>query len=91
MSSSRPEPRPADEVAGAIRRIGGRVLAVTADAGKPEDRERLTRQALESFGHVDVLVSNATSLDLYGTDAPDMAFWDAHYNVDLLGGVHHPD
>lgn len=79
---------PLDEVAGAIRGLGRRVLTVTADAGKPEDRERLARQALGSFGHVDVLVSNATSLDLYGTDAPDMAFWDAHYNVDLLGGVH---
>jgi NAD(P)-dependent dehydrogenase (short-subunit alcohol dehydrogenase family) len=68
-----------------------RVLAVTADVGKPEDRERLVRQTLDSFGHVDVLVSNATSLDLYGTDAADMAFWDAHYNVDFLGAVHLTD
>ena len=79
---------PLDEVAGAVRRRGRRALAVTADAGKAEDRERLAARALESFGRIDVLVSNATSLDLYGTQAPDMAFWDAHYNTDLLGGVH---
>lgn len=79
---------PLDEVADTIRRLGRRALAVTADAGKPEDRERLVRQVMAAFGRVDVLVSNATSLDLYGTGAPDMAFWDAHYNVDLLGGVH---
>jgi NAD(P)-dependent dehydrogenase (short-subunit alcohol dehydrogenase family) len=55
---------PLDEVAGAVRRLGLRALAVTADAGKPEDRERLAARALESFGRIDVLVSNATSLDL---------------------------
>ena len=82
---------PLDKVADAVRGLGRRVLAVTADAGNPADRERLARQAQEHFGHVDVLVSNATSLDLYGTSAPDMAFWDAHYNVDLLGAVHLTD
>lgn len=79
---------PLEEVAAAIRPLGRRALVVTADAGKPADRERLARQALDAFGHVNVLVSNATSLDLYGTDAPDVAFWDAHYNLDLLGAVH---
>jgi 3-oxoacyl-[acyl-carrier protein] reductase len=61
---------PLEEVAAAIRPLGRRALVVTADAGKPADRERLARQALDVFGHVDVLVSNATSLDLYGTGAP---------------------
>jgi 3-oxoacyl-[acyl-carrier protein] reductase len=83
--------QPLDQVADAIRGLGRRVLAVTADAGNQDDRERLARQALEHFGRVDVLVSNATSLDLYGTAAPDRAFWDAHYNVDLLGAVHLTD
>lgn len=79
---------PLDKVADAIRGLGRRVLTVTADAGRSEDRERLARLALMHFGHVDALISNATSLDLYGTGAPDMALWDAHYNVDLLGAVH---
>jgi 3-oxoacyl-[acyl-carrier protein] reductase len=82
---------PLSEVADAVRELGQRALAVTADAGRPEDRERLVSQALDSFGHVDVLVSNATSLDLYGTDAADLAFWDAHYSIDLLGAVHLTD
>jgi len=79
---------PLNEVAASISKLGRQVLAVTADAGKAEDRERLAKQALDYFGHVDVFVSNATSLDLYGTEAPDLAFWDAHHNVDLLGAVH---
>jgi 3-oxoacyl-[acyl-carrier protein] reductase len=79
---------PLDEVAEAIRRLGRRALAVSADVGSPEDREQLASQAIEFFGQVDVLVSNATALDLYGTDAPGRSFWDAHYNVDLLAAVH---
>jgi len=81
-------PGPLGQVAEAIRGLDRRVLAVSADVGKPEDRERLARHAVDFFGQVDVLVSNATALDLYGTDASDMAFWDAHYNVDLLAAVH---
>jgi NAD(P)-dependent dehydrogenase (short-subunit alcohol dehydrogenase family) len=54
--------QPIDQVADAVRGLGRRVVAVTADAGDPDDRERLARRALEHFGRVDVLVSNATSL-----------------------------
>jgi len=61
---------------------------VSADVGKAADRKRLARHAVDFFGRVDVLVSNATALDLYGTDSPIRAFWDAHYNVDLLAAVH---
>jgi 3-oxoacyl-[acyl-carrier protein] reductase len=79
---------PLEEVAHAVRERGRRVLAVSADAGKQEDRERLAADALRVFGRVDVLVSNATNLDVYRSGAPAGAQWDAHYQVDLLGAVH---
>ena len=79
---------PLAEVAHAVRERGRRVLAVSADAGKQEDRERLAADALRVFGRVDVLVSNATNLDVYRSGAPAGAQWDAHYQVDLLGAVH---
>jgi 3-oxoacyl-[acyl-carrier protein] reductase len=81
-------PGPLEEVAQAVRERGRRVLAVSADAGKQEDRERLAADALRVFGRVDVLVSNATNLDVYRSGAPASAQWDAHYQVDLLGAVH---
>ena len=34
-------------------------LAVTADLSRSEDRERLVAEAVERFGHIDVLVNNA--------------------------------
>jgi 3-oxoacyl-[acyl-carrier protein] reductase len=42
---------------------------------------------LEAFGRVDVLISNATNLDVYRDGAPESALWEAHFNVDLLGAV----
>jgi len=81
-------PGPLEDVARSARQLGRRVLAVSADIGRHEDRQRLADEALRVFGRVDVLISNATNLDVYRTDALQGAFWDAHYHVDLLGAVH---
>ncbi len=51
-----------DEAAAHCRALGGDVLAVAADVGRPEDRELLVALALDRFRHVDVLVNNASSL-----------------------------
>jgi 3-oxoacyl-[acyl-carrier protein] reductase len=80
-------PGPLEEVARTARQSGGRVLAVSADIGQQQDRERLADEALTAFGRVDVLISNATNLDVYRSAAPESALWDAHYHVDLLGAV----
>jgi 3-oxoacyl-[acyl-carrier protein] reductase len=76
-----------EEVAAEARSRGRRVLAVAADVGRQEDRERLAAAALEEYGRVDLLVSNATNLDVYRDGAPESALWDAHYHVDVLGAV----
>jgi NAD(P)-dependent dehydrogenase (short-subunit alcohol dehydrogenase family) len=76
-----------EELAGELRGLGRRVLAVPADVGADAERERLAAAALEEFGRVDLLVSNATNLDVYRDRAPESALWDAHYHVDVLGAV----
>lgn len=72
-----------ERVAEELRAQGRSVLAVPADVGVQEDRERLVAVALGEFGRVDCLVSNATNFDVYR----EGALWDAHYHVDLLGAV----
>ncbi len=47
----------ADEVG---RQTGAEVLAVPADANRPEDIERVVAKTREKWGGVDVLVSSAT-------------------------------
>ena len=42
-----------------VRSCGVDVLAVAGDLAKPEDRKRMTQAALDRYGHVDILVTNA--------------------------------
>jgi len=46
----------------ALRDLGVQVLSVVADVSLRADVERLTGEALARFGHVDVLVNNASAL-----------------------------
>ncbi|MDB5428888.1 MAG: short-chain dehydrogenase/reductase [Caulobacter sp.] len=48
-----------EAVAGEIRALGRRALAVQCHVGQWDDLQRLTDQAYEAFGRVDVLVNNA--------------------------------
>ena len=51
-----------DAVAAEIRQAGGEVLAVAADVASEVDQERLGALTLDRYGHLDVLVNNASSL-----------------------------
>src|SRR5262245_55742070 len=50
---------PAHQLAGQITAAGGRAAALSADLAHPAEIARLVQEADESFGQVDVLVSNA--------------------------------
>jgi NAD(P)-dependent dehydrogenase (short-subunit alcohol dehydrogenase family) len=46
----------------ALRESGAQVLSVVADVSRRTDVERLAGEALARFGHIDVLVNNASAL-----------------------------
>ncbi|KGF20596.1 short-chain dehydrogenase [Arthrobacter sp. HMSC06H05] len=50
----------ANKVVKAIEEAGGRAVAVKADLTVAEDREALVKAAVENFGHLDILVLNAS-------------------------------
>jgi NAD(P)-dependent dehydrogenase (short-subunit alcohol dehydrogenase family) len=65
---------------------GGRMLAVAADVGRPDDVRRLFARTREEFGRLDVLFNNA------GRNAPAIPMedltleqWTAVLNVNLTG------
>ena len=62
------------------------VHALEADVSKAEDVDRLAREAVERFGHVDLWVNNAGLLDPVGplreTEPGDLA---THFEVNVLG------
>jgi NAD(P)-dependent dehydrogenase (short-subunit alcohol dehydrogenase family) len=49
----------ADAVASEIRAAGGEAVVIQADVSKPRDAERLIKGAIDAFGKLDILVSNA--------------------------------
>jgi NAD(P)-dependent dehydrogenase (short-subunit alcohol dehydrogenase family) len=48
-----------ETVRGEVEALGRRCLAVRADVASPEDCTHVVQEAMEAFGHVDVLVNNA--------------------------------
>ncbi|MFG1928120.1 SDR family NAD(P)-dependent oxidoreductase [Cryptosporangium sp. NPDC048952] len=73
--------RPADGVAEKIRADGGRAHAVIADASDESTWERLG----SDFGPVDVLVSNAYSVDVKPAHETSRESWDRQLAVSLTG------
>ena len=49
----------AEDVANQIRAGGGEAIALQGDVGEKAAAERLVGDAIEAFGHLDILVSNA--------------------------------
>lgn len=68
-----------------IEEAGSKAIVVQADTGKPDDVERLFRAATDSFGGVDILVSNAgIQRDQRFLDMT-LAEWEMVLNTNLTG------
>jgi glucose 1-dehydrogenase len=52
-------PEAADALEAQIKAMGERVVSVQADVSKLDDLQRLVTTAVETFGHLDVMVNNA--------------------------------
>lgn len=72
-----------ENVAGEIKALGRKSLAITADVSSPEDVTRLFTTAHEEFGRIDILVNNAgvtrDNLVIRMSDEE----WDTVLNIDL--------
>jgi NAD(P)-dependent dehydrogenase (short-subunit alcohol dehydrogenase family) len=75
-------------VARPIEEAGGQVLSVAADVSDREGCKRLVGAALERFGSLDAVVSNAATLDPIAPIATsDPAVWHRALAVNVLGPV----
>jgi NAD(P)-dependent dehydrogenase (short-subunit alcohol dehydrogenase family) len=78
----------ASAVADAIKQGGGRALALKVDVTSPESTQRMAQAAIETFGHIDVLVNNAglfANLTLKPFEQIDSAEWDRVMTVNVRG------
>lgn len=68
--------KPAEETAAAVRSKGGRALLVKGNVAHPETHPEMFESIRESFGGLDILVSNAAS----GVIKPAMELTPKHWN-----------
>jgi NAD(P)-dependent dehydrogenase (short-subunit alcohol dehydrogenase family) len=67
-------------------RFDGRAVAIAAHAGRPEELAQLTRETMERFGRIDILVNNAATNPYFGpVIGAEMGAWDKTFEVNIRG------
>ncbi len=80
---------PATEVVGEITTAGGQAVADTHDVSNPAGGQALVDTALDRFGRVDIVVTNAGIMRWAGLPKLDADALEAHLAVHV-GGTFHP-
>lgn len=77
-----------ETLAGELRAEGARVATVATDVTRGEDLVRLVGTAVDEFGRLDVLVSNAGISAIGPLEDGDLAGWSAMVDVNIHGVLH---
>jgi len=77
----------AEKVAGEIKALGRKSLAVKADISKSAEVNTMVAQTIKKFGKIDILVNNAGGVGVKGGDSATAteADWDKILDVNLKG------
>ena len=69
-----------------IEQLGGKILAIQADATDEAEIKRIIAETVQYFGNIDILVNNAATTGV-GVSVAEMPIetWDAVMNVNLRG------
>jgi len=75
----------ANEVVEAIRKMGGKAIAVKGDVSNRKDVEAMFRTTVNEFGKIDILVNNAGVCVLSPLIETTDEVWDRNLNINLKG------
>ncbi|ETX08970.1 3-oxoacyl-ACP reductase family protein [Candidatus Entotheonella palauensis] len=78
----------AETVCTEIRGMGHRALPIQADVAEAGDVSRMAKEAVETFGHIDILVNNATLHRGRRVEKLPEPDWDAVIDSCLKGAYH---
>lgn len=68
-----------------IEAAGGKALAVACDIRFDDQVEAAMQKTVETFGGVDILINNASAIDLRGIDKLDMKRFDLMHQINARG------
>ena len=68
-----------------LREAGGQALALVGDVRSDADVAAAVASAVERFGGIDVVINNASAIDLSRTDALDMKRYDLMQDINVRG------
>lgn len=68
-----------------MEKAGGKALAVIMDVRSEEQVQAAVAQAVETFGGIDILVNNASAIQLTPTEHTEMKRFDLMHSVNLRG------
>ncbi|WP_218221985.1 NAD(P)-dependent oxidoreductase [Nesterenkonia sp. Act20] len=68
-----------------IRAAGGQGLAVVGDVRRDEDVSAAVERTVETFGGIDMLINNASAIDLSPTEVVDMKRYDLMHDINVRG------
>lgn len=70
-----------------LKKQGGDVLGVVADASKQGDMERFIEEAAKHFGRLDIVVNNAGGSGQVAFDKVDDDFWNLDMEIKVMAQV----
>jgi len=76
----------AEEVAGAVRALGRRAVALPAELSAPEECRRLVREAASALGPLDLVVHSASNFHRARIEDTGAELWDSALNVNTRAG-----
>ena len=68
-----------------IEALGGKALPLAVDVRDEESVRAAVQKAVETFGGIDILVNNASSVQLTNTEQTELKRWDLMQSINLRG------
>ena len=75
----------ADTVVNAITKAGGKAIAVQGDVSKPADAQAIIDAAINTYGHLDILVNNSGVYEFGPIEAITPEHFHKQFDINVLG------
>ena len=68
-----------------VRKLGGKALPMVVDIRFEEQVEAAIKQTVDTFGGIDILINNASAINLSGTSSVNMKTYDLMHDINTRG------